>query len=135
MQNARQIATDQFVSVRPETTIGQAINQLLEENTLSLVVLSADDQLIGTLSESICLRAAIDSHLRMDPVSIHMSRQFASVSELAPIDVVLDQFVLHDLQFLPVIDASGTVSGVITRQDLLRVVFGNAETSVGQFVS
>ena len=126
MLTAEQVLSDLFVSVRPETSVGKSIEQMIEQETSILLVITADFQLVGTVEELVLLRAAIDSHLRQDPVSLHMTRRFASVSGHAPLDVVLDQFVLHDLQFLPVVDSDGCVAGVISRADLLRVVFGNA---------
>jgi len=131
MLTAESILSDDFVSVTPETSVGKAIERMIEEATSTLLVLSADRQLIGMLNEGITLRAAIDAHLRQDPVSLHMRRQFASVSSHAPLDIVLDQFVLHGLHFLPVINDLGLVEGVISRADLLRTVFGQSQSVLG----
>ncbi|MCP4082573.1 MAG: CBS domain-containing protein [Planctomycetaceae bacterium] len=125
MLTADQILSEQYVSVNPGTSVGKAIERMVEENTSIILVASDDYQLIGTLTESVLLRATMDSHLRQDPVSLHMTRRFSSVSRHAPLDVVLDQFVLHDLQFLPVLGSDGYVAGVISRVDLLRTVFGS----------
>lgn len=132
MLTAEQILSDQYISVTPETTVGKAIEQMIEDKTSILLVVSAANQLVGTLEDGVALRAAIDAHLRQDPVSLHTSRQFASVSKVAPLDVVLDQFVLHDLHFLPVVDRNGFVAGVISRADLLHAVFGSATALMGQ---
>ena len=125
MLTADQILSEQYVSVNPGTSVGKAIERMVEENTSIILVASDDYQLIGTLTESVLLQATMDSHLRQDPVSLHMTRRFSSVSRHAPLDVVLDQFVLHDLQFLPVLGSDGYVAGVISRVDLLRTVFGS----------
>jgi predicted transcriptional regulator len=131
MLTAEQIVSDHYVAVRPETSIGKAIELMIEERTCILLVLSHAGQLIGTLEDSVALRAAIDTHLRQDPVSLHMSRRFASVSGKAPVDVALDQFVLHDLQFLPVVDAMGGLAGVIQRADILRAAFQEQPLAAG----
>ncbi len=132
MLTAQQILSDDFVSVRPETTIGKSIELMIEENTSHLLVLSDQGQLVGTLEDGVALRAAIDSHLRQDPVSLHMTRRFASVALQAPLDVVLDQFVLHNPRFLPVADSSGQVAGVISRADLLRATFAKIPVSANR---
>jgi len=112
MLTADQILSEQYVSVNPGTSVGKAIERMVEENTSIILVASDDYQLIGTLTESVLLRATMDSHLRQDPVSLHMTRRFSSVSRHAPLDVVLDQF-------------DGCGAGVISRVDLLRTVFGS----------
>ncbi len=124
MITAGQISNERYITVSPSTSVGSAVSQMLDENVSVLLVIGVDQQLVGTVSDQVLLRAAIDSHLRQDPVSLHMKRQFAVVSEQAPLDVVLDQFVLHDLQFLAVAHNHGMVQGIIGRLDLLKTVFG-----------
>ena len=114
---------DHFVAVQPETTIGKAIERLIEENAAILLVLDRDSQLVGTVPDSVMLRATIDAQLRNDPVSLHMNRRFVSVPDRAPIDIVLDQFVLHDLRSIPLLDQK-RLAGVISRGELLRAAFG-----------
>ncbi|MGI9517057.1 MAG: CBS domain-containing protein [Pirellulaceae bacterium] len=118
-----------YVAVRPETPIGRAVEQLVEENASVLLVLDADLQLVGTVADSVLLRSAIDSQLRNDPISLHVTRRFAAIPTRAPLDIVLDQFVLHDLPSIPVVDQKRVV-GVICREDLLRAAFGLANARV-----
>ena len=114
MVKAEHIMTRHFVQVRPEDSVGRAISALLNERANLIVVVDADNRLQGLLPGSVVLRGALDSHLRQDPVSLHMLRQFATVSPEAPIDLALDQFVLHDLEVLPVV-AESRIQGVIER--------------------
>ena len=134
MKTAFDLLSDLYVSVSPDTSIGKAVGHSIENDANVLLVISADKQLVGTLEDGIALRSALDSHLRQDPVSLHISRRCASVSSAAPLDVVLDQFVLHNLHFLPVVDVNGFVEGVILRQDLLSAVYKhNSEVSIPSF--
>lgn len=126
MLTADQILAEPYVAVKPETSVGKAIEKMVAEKASAVLVLSEDFELIGTLAESVLLRATIDAHLRQDPVSLHMNRRFSTVSQHAPLDVVLDQFVLHGLRNLPVIGLDGYVLGIISRDDLLRAVFGDS---------
>lgn len=123
MIRAEHIMTDHFIQVRPEVSVGRAIEQLLDERARMVAIVDTDDRIQGTLPHSVILRAAMDSHLRQDPISLHMIRQFATVSPEAPVDLVLDQFVLHDLELLPVV-SGGRITGVIERVDVLRGVMG-----------
>ena len=132
MITADHIMTRHFVQVRPEDTVARAISAMLDERANLIVVVDADDRLQGIVPGSVILRGALDAHLRQDPVSLHMLRQFATLSPQAPIDLALDQFVLHDLQVLPVV-SENRIAGVIERMDLLQGVIGQTEhTDNGQ---
>ncbi len=123
MITAEHIMTDHFIQVRPEVSVGRAIEQLLDERARMVAIVDSDGRIQGTLPNTVFLRAALDAHLRQDPISLHMMRQFATVSPEAPVDLVLDQFVLHDLELLPVV-IGGQIAGVIERADVLRGVMG-----------
>jgi predicted transcriptional regulator len=123
MITAEHIMNPQFVAVRSHVTVGKAIVQMLDEGATLVAVVDENGRITGTLPDSVILRAAVDAHLRHDPISLHIQRQFATISPLAPLDLVLEQFVLHDLQAVPVVD-SGRMVGVIHRVDLLRGVMG-----------
>ncbi len=123
MIRAEHIMTDHFIRVGPEVSVGRAIEQMLDEQASMIAIVDSRDRLQGTLPDSVILRAVMDSHLRQDPISLHMLRQFASVDPQAPVDLVLDQFVLHHPGILPV-TSNGCIMGVIERMDLLRGVLG-----------
>ena len=61
-----------------------------------------------------------------------MSRQFVSIDRNAPLETVIDQFVLHQVPYLPVLD-QGRLVGVIGRRDVLRAVFSSDQPSVTAF--
>jgi Mg/Co/Ni transporter MgtE len=125
---AEQIMNDRYVEVGAETSVGRAVQRLLDERAGLVAVTDAHRRLHGLLPDTVLLRAAIDTQLAHDPVSIHMQRQFATVHRKAPADLVLDQFVLHDLQILPVIE-EGRIVGVIDRFDVLRGVLGSDDAA------
>ncbi len=124
---AEQIMTGHFVPVGIEISVGGAVRRMLDERASLVAVVNPGERLQGILPDAVLLRAAIDIQLAQDPVSLHMLRQFATVQRKAPVDLVLDQFVLHDLQILPVLDNTRIV-GVIDRHDVLRGVLGATES-------
>lgn len=66
MLTADQILAEPYVAVKPETSVGKAIEKMVAEKASAVLVLSEDFELIGTLAESVLLRATIDAHLRQD---------------------------------------------------------------------
>jgi CBS domain-containing protein len=111
------------VRVSPQTTIGKAIDELVKADVGLLLVVDANGQLIGTLGEATMLAAALDSQLRHDPVSLHMTRRFVGIDPSAPLETVLDQMILHNVSTVPVVDR-GRPLGTVTSRDVLRNVFG-----------
>ncbi len=123
MLTAEDVMNDQWIAVRPENSIAKAVDQLLDERAELVLVTDFNERLVGVMPSAILLRAALDAHLRQDPVSLHMSRQCLTVDVWAPLETVIDQFMLHGLHYLPVVKHRQPV-GVIGRLDLLRAAYG-----------
>ena len=124
MINAEQMMSHQLTTVTPDTSVGKAVELYLKQKSDVLLVVTAENRLVGLIPDSVMLRSAIDSHLRQDPVSLHVSREFLCVQPAAPLDTIVDQFVLHRLNYLPV-QENDRIIGVINRQDVLHLAFSS----------
>jgi CBS domain-containing protein len=108
-----------FATVTAEMSMARAIERLVELDTGVLLVVGSDHRLVGVLTEATVLAAVLDSHLGQAPVSLHMTRNFVRVEPQAPLETVLDQFILHRVSSIPVVE-NQTAIGVIGRRDVLR---------------
>ncbi len=117
-----EIMSDQIASVSPECSVQNAVIRMLDENVNSLMVVTPEGRLVGTISESELLPAIYDSHMRQTPVSLHMNRDFSHVSAEMPIEEAANHFVLHRTRVLPVLDC-GKLVGVVGRRDLMKAIF------------
>lgn len=108
------------LTVGPEATVEQCASLLLSENVDLLPVVDSQENLIGLVSESNLFVALVDQHRRQDPVSLFMNRQFVAIESTAPLATVVDQFVLHQVRYLPVLQ-NGKLVGVVQRREILKM--------------
>ncbi len=129
--NARNIMTVAPVCVTTRTRLGEAISVMYENDIRHLPVLEGQ-RLAGILSDR-DLRAlwdpALDVQIRDGRVydrrvSEFMSTDLLTVSEEDPIDDVIDLLVEHRIGAAPVIDADGTLVGIVSYIDILRAAQG-----------
>ena len=67
---------EQVVSARPEWSVINVLELLLDEDVGSMPIIDANDRMVGLVTESVLLVAAFDLQLQADPVSLHMQRRF-----------------------------------------------------------
>jgi len=121
MLTARQIMTDQVITISADAQIDQAIEVLLTNKISGLPVTDQQGQLIGILTEFALLAIAYDSHIRCDKVSDHMTTNLFTVDINAPISTVADLCISHRVRRVPVVD-EGRLVGLIARRDVLRAI-------------
>lgn len=124
MLTARDIMTEEVVTIRTNDTVREAIDLLLHERISGLPVVDADGRLAGIISEFALLAIAYDSHVMEEPVSEHMTAEVLTFDVNDPIRKVADLFIVQRVRRAPVI-AGGQLAGVISRCDVLRAIHEN----------
>lgn len=145
---ARDIMTDKVVSVGPGHSVRHAVSIMLDNRISGLPVLDDDGHLIGILTEGDLLRreelgsstagaenatadeaATIYVRAQSWRVSDVMSLNVITVGEDTPIDRICSLMLDRDVKRLPV-TRDGSVVGIVSRSDLLRVIAAAAEDHV-----
>ncbi len=121
MLTAGAIMTSNLVTVRPNASIEEAIDLLLEAQISGLPVIDDDDRLVGVITEFALLATAYDRRIKDHTVSQHMTRDLITVEVDDPIGRVADLCIVHRVRRLPVIK-EGRMVGVIARRDVLRAL-------------
>ena len=112
----------QFSRVRPETRIKEAIDLLVNENQIGVLVVGAEGELEGVFSEKDCLRVIVNHSFHQlpdDTVQNYMHPVPATVESKTDILTVAQTFLANDFRRLPVVD-DGRLVGEITRRDIVR---------------
>ena len=122
MLTAGQIMTTGIVTIRPEATIHDAIELLLERNISGLPVVDANGTLVGMITEYALLAMAYDHEVTHQTVAQHMTRDVISADANAPVNSLADLFIVHRVRRLPVI-RDGRLEGLISRVDVLRALY------------
>jgi CBS-domain-containing membrane protein len=144
---AAEVMTREVATVRPETSIADAIQLMVDKRVSGLPVVDADHIVVGILSEGDLLRRVelgtehrrpawltflrgpdreaieyVRTHtLRVEDV---MTRKPDTVSEDAPLDEVVAHMTHRHVRRLPVTN-NGKLVGIVSRADLVRAL-GNS---------
>jgi len=122
MLTARDIMTDRVVTIGPDAFLQEAIEVIIAMQVSGLPVVDADGRLIGIITEFALLTTAYDATIACETVGQHMTPAVLTVNADDPIRKVADQFIVHRVRRVPVLD-KGRIVGLITRRDVLKAVF------------
>ncbi len=119
---ARQVMTANVVSVHPDTPVLQAIDILLENRISGLPVVLEDNKLVGIVSEKDLLQLLLTEELdEDDTVEQFMSKKVLSFEETDEIVPICEFFIKHNIRRVPIVK-EGTLVGIISRRDILRLI-------------
>lgn len=99
-------------------TVGQSIDYMLRHALSCLMVVDHHRRLIGLVTESSLLPAALDPMQRSESVSLFMQRKIVTIPESATWEEAVDVFLLHRVRQLPVL-RNGVPVGMVSRRRLL----------------
>ena len=119
MITAREIMTENVVTISPDATLEEAINILLKEEISGLPVTDSDGHLVGIVTEFALLAIVYDEKIRQDSVSKHMTSAVLTIDIDDPINKIADLCIVHRVRRVPVMQNSRIV-GLIARRDVLK---------------
>lgn len=105
-------------TVRPETTLNEALTKLLNNNYSTVLIADKKNRPTGILTKKDISRAL--HHSMADrPVEDCMSTNVITVNEKESIYNAYKTLIDYDIGRLPVVSDKGNISGIITRTDML----------------
>ena len=121
---ARDLMTPRPDTVADTATVGEAAAFLADRGFGAAVVIGPHGRPLGVVTKTDLLVHAREGKLsdRPDPATVRqvMSEMVISVPEHAPVRTVVERMVAMNVRHLFVVDAAGTVVGVISPLDVLR---------------
>ena len=121
MHQVKDIMTERPVGVRPETTIDEAIELLLEHQVGGLPVVDERGKLLGVISEIDIIDLVYKADIEGSIVGDYMTRGALSLDAEASLDDAANIFCQNHLRRIPVVN-EGRLVGIISRRDLIRFV-------------
>jgi CBS-domain-containing membrane protein len=141
---ARDIMTRNVVSVKPDATLEQATNIMLERRISGLPVVEENGRLVGMLTEGDLLRrselgterhrprwlqflfspgrlAHEYAHTRGRQVGEVMSEDVVSATEETELDAIIEEMSRHDIKRVPIVAGEHLV-GIVSRADIMRAL-------------
>jgi CBS domain-containing protein len=122
--SVRSYMTTRLISFTPEMSVSEAIRKMLEHKITSAVVMDEHGKLVGSFSESDCLRAAYHAGYHEDPggkVRDYMATDIPVIDPETSILKVTEMFMREPYRSYPVME-DGVLVGVISRVDVLRAL-------------
>ena len=124
MLTAEAIMTENVVTIRPQCSIQEAIEQILDLGISGLPVTDEEEKLVGIVTEFALLAVAYDDRVADDQVSSHMTTDVLAVEAEDAINKVVDMFIVHRVRRVPVLKG-GRLVGLISRRDALRALYAS----------
>lgn len=120
IESVRDIMIKDLLTISENETALKAAQVMTEKGVSSLIVL-ADDQPIGIVTERDFIKKICVKELKVSSVRVAdmMSRIRTSASPDTPIDVAVQRMVNNRIRRLPIIE-NGKVVGIITVTDLAK---------------
>jgi len=118
----KDIMSSPVKTITPDTTMGKADEVMLQEGYTGLIV-AEDNEIVGIISRNDIDKVRKHGLLHA-PVKGYMSNRVVTINEEASLKEVQDTIVDNNVGRLPVLTSEGELVGIITRNDLLRVVYG-----------
>ncbi len=128
MLTARDIMTEDIVTINPDASVKDAIELLLLQRISGLPVTDDVGHLVGVITEFALLAIAYDNVIQQDQVSQHMTTNVLTVEVDDPINKVADLCILHRVRRVPVM-LNGRLAGLISRRDVLKAMYQNLEAT------
>ena len=120
--SAGSIMTTEYVSLRPEMTVAEAITRIrrtgVDKETIYTCYVTEGSKLIGTVSVKDLLLSTDDS----TPIRKIMDENVISVSTLTDQEEVAQMLSKYNFLALPVVDTDGRMVGIITFDDAMDVL-------------
>ncbi len=111
----------EVVTIEPTATVSNAIKMLTERKIGALVVLGADERVIGILSERDIVRRLAECGVSTldEPVSNAMTRRVITCSEADTMASLMESMTFGKFRHLPVIE-QGRLVGIVSIGDAVK---------------
>lgn len=128
---AKDIMTTELIIGHPEMTIEDAIKTLVNNRITGMPVIDSDRRIVGIVSEYDIIKTveALDKDKPIDlQRRIDYTHEVTKIAEETKLPDILKYFVENRVRRLPVINKQNQLVGIITRRDIMRVLFYRSKT-------
>jgi CBS domain-containing protein len=129
---ARDIMSSKLIVAHEGMNVEEALKLLVNNKITGLPVVNRQGQMIGILSEYDII-ARVGKLKKLDAQSFQgdlpYTKQVEAVKEDTSLEDILDRFISLKCRRLPVLDAKGHLVGIISRRDVMKVLYYRAKVT------
>jgi CBS domain-containing protein len=126
---------DHVVTVSPETTVRELIATLAEHNIGAAVVSTADEPIVGIVSERDIVRGLVGGTDVLDAtIADIMTSQVRTVDPTATVEHLMRLMTDHRIRHVPVV-SDGVLQGIVSIGDVVKSRIGELEFERDQLES
>lgn len=127
---AKEIMTKDIIRATEDMTVEEALKALINYRITGLPVVDGKGKMTGVISEFDILQHIANSKTKKNSKvfqeKIEYSKKVDAIPESTPLSKIVKEFIDSKYRRLPVIDGKGTLVGIITRRDLMKVFYYRA---------
>jgi len=129
---ARDIMSSKLIVAREGMNVEDALKLLVNNKITGLPVVNQAGQMIGILSEYDII-AKVGKAKKIDPEifrgELPFTKHVEAVKEDTNLEDILDRFINLKCRRLPVLDQAGHLVGIISRRDVMKVLYYRAKVN------
>jgi len=123
---AKDIMTTELILGHPNMTVEDAIKALVNNRITGLPIVDNDRKIVGVLSEYDVIKS-VEGKTEKHPIDlgakIDFTAKVTTIGEDAPLPEIFSLFLEKKVRRLPVVNSKEELVGIITRRDVMRVLF------------
>ncbi len=127
---ARDIMSTDLLTVEANTSLEDVVKLIVSERVTGVPVVDSEGHMVGVCSDYDVIRQFSKAKRKESEVfrnQIHYSKKVETVSTETLLSEIAEKFVTMKYRRLPVIDQEGRLVGIITRRDMMKVLFYQAK--------
>ena len=127
---AKDIMSTLLTVARDDMSVEEAVKILVCQHITGMPVVNKKGEMVGVLSEYDIIReASLVKSLSKGYLKqkIRFSEKVDAVDEDTPLPAIIRRFVKHKFRRLPVLDKKRRLVGIISRRDVIRLIYYRAK--------
>ncbi len=127
---ARDIMSTDLLTVSSDCTLAEVLKLIVGQRVTGVPVVNAEGKMIGVCSDYDIIRQFSKAKKRPTKIfakKIRYSKKVETVATDTPLPEIVSRFVDKKFRRLPVVDRNGKLVGIITRRDMMKVLFYQAK--------
>ncbi|MFH1957103.1 MAG: CBS domain-containing protein [bacterium] len=124
MLKAKDIMTENVLTISPEATLADAIELLIAKKISGMPVIDAAEKMIGIISEKDILNFAFSGNIHNTRVREAMTEKVVSFPPGTDADKISLSISENKFRRVPIVEG-GKVVGIVSRRDIIRILLSS----------